>query len=240
MEASTTATTASVYICKNGHRTISLWSVPATCRHVRVRALGPCGLPVVAARRRAAGRQGEDAEPAEGLQEGSEEEVSTATREFGWLDVLDDGERGGRRLLRPVRGPRRRRLVPRRHLAQARPRAGDGGRDRARRRRLHPQEQGARGPLGPTPARRQRQALGTRCAARRRAVLAAVALVGCGSGGDHRDARACQHGGQSADRAAGRAVLVRRSARLRAGGVPGRHAEGRLALRLRVVLPAGG
>ena len=36
------------------------------------------------------------------------------------------------------------------------------------RRRLHPQEQGARGPLGPAPARRQRQALGTGCAARRR------------------------------------------------------------------------
>ena len=48
MEASTTTKTASVYICKNGHRTISLWSVPETCRHVRVRALGPCGLPVVA------------------------------------------------------------------------------------------------------------------------------------------------------------------------------------------------
>ena len=34
MEASTTTKTASVYICKNGHRTISLWSVPETCRHV--------------------------------------------------------------------------------------------------------------------------------------------------------------------------------------------------------------
>ena len=54
MEASTSQTTASVYICKNGHRTIALWSVPESCRHVRVRALGPCGLPVVAARRRAA------------------------------------------------------------------------------------------------------------------------------------------------------------------------------------------
>ena len=47
MEASTSQKTASVYICKNGHRTIALWSVPESCRHVRVRALGPCGLSVV-------------------------------------------------------------------------------------------------------------------------------------------------------------------------------------------------
>ncbi len=47
MEASTTARTASVFICKDGHRTISLWSVPERCGHVRVRSQGPCGLTVV-------------------------------------------------------------------------------------------------------------------------------------------------------------------------------------------------
>jgi len=39
--------TANVYICKDGHRTISLWTVPERCARVRVRAQGPCGLPVV-------------------------------------------------------------------------------------------------------------------------------------------------------------------------------------------------
>lgn len=49
MEAATATTprTASVYICKDGHRTISLWSVPERCAKVRVRAQGPCGQPVV-------------------------------------------------------------------------------------------------------------------------------------------------------------------------------------------------
>jgi len=49
MEAGTTASaeSASVYICKDGHRTIALWSVPERCARVRVRAQGPCGLPVV-------------------------------------------------------------------------------------------------------------------------------------------------------------------------------------------------
>ena len=48
MEASTTARTASVYICKDGHRTIALWTVPERCARVRVRAQGPCNQPVVA------------------------------------------------------------------------------------------------------------------------------------------------------------------------------------------------
>jgi hypothetical protein len=43
----TTARTANVYICKDGHRTIALWSVPERCGHVRVRAQGPCGQPIV-------------------------------------------------------------------------------------------------------------------------------------------------------------------------------------------------
>ena len=47
MEASTPARTASVYICKDGHRTVALWSVPERCGHVRVRVQGPCGLSVV-------------------------------------------------------------------------------------------------------------------------------------------------------------------------------------------------
>ena len=47
MEASTTSTTANVYICKDGHRTVALWTVPDACAHVRVRVQGPCGLPIV-------------------------------------------------------------------------------------------------------------------------------------------------------------------------------------------------
>ena len=47
MEASATTKNASVFICKDGHRTVALWSTPDSCRNVRVRAQGPCGLPIV-------------------------------------------------------------------------------------------------------------------------------------------------------------------------------------------------
>ena len=47
MEASTLSTTANVFICKDGHRTVALWTVPEVCAHVRVRVHGPCGLPVL-------------------------------------------------------------------------------------------------------------------------------------------------------------------------------------------------
>ena len=47
MEASTATRNANVYICKDGHRTISLWSVPESCAHMRSRHLGTCGQPVV-------------------------------------------------------------------------------------------------------------------------------------------------------------------------------------------------
>ncbi len=47
MESSTTSKTANVFICKDGHRTVALWSVPEKCAHVRVRIQGPCGLAVL-------------------------------------------------------------------------------------------------------------------------------------------------------------------------------------------------
>ena len=73
------------------------------------------------------------------------------------------------------------------------------------------------------------------------AVVAAIALAGCGSGGDQREpGPASTAAATRAGRTARCAVLVRRAARLRAGRVPARHAEGRVALRLRVVLPDGG
>jgi len=45
--ATATPSTASVYICKDGHRTVALWTVPEKCARVRVRAHGACGLPLV-------------------------------------------------------------------------------------------------------------------------------------------------------------------------------------------------
>lgn len=46
MEASTSSpTTASVFICKNGHRTVTLWSRPEVCAH-RLNAHQICGLAV--------------------------------------------------------------------------------------------------------------------------------------------------------------------------------------------------
>ncbi len=48
MEAATAAPkSAAVYICKDGHRTVALWSVPEKCARVRVRVHGACGLPLV-------------------------------------------------------------------------------------------------------------------------------------------------------------------------------------------------
>jgi hypothetical protein len=47
MEASAGSKTANVYICKDGHRTIALWTVPERCARIRVHAQGPCNLPVV-------------------------------------------------------------------------------------------------------------------------------------------------------------------------------------------------
>jgi hypothetical protein len=49
VEASTVQApkTASVYICRNGHRTVSFWSVPETCSRRRVHSQPECGLPLV-------------------------------------------------------------------------------------------------------------------------------------------------------------------------------------------------
>jgi hypothetical protein len=46
-ETRTEPTTAGVYICKNGHRTVSLWSVPETCSRRLTRSQPECGLPLV-------------------------------------------------------------------------------------------------------------------------------------------------------------------------------------------------
>ena len=40
--------TASVFVCPDGHRTLSLGSVPATCKHRKARTKGYCGKDVVA------------------------------------------------------------------------------------------------------------------------------------------------------------------------------------------------
>jgi hypothetical protein len=39
--------TVSVYVCSEGHRTLSLGTVPASCKHLRTRSRGFCGLSVV-------------------------------------------------------------------------------------------------------------------------------------------------------------------------------------------------
>jgi hypothetical protein len=48
MEASVVdqPTTASVYVCPDGHRTIALSSVPVTCKHRASRTKAYCGKPV--------------------------------------------------------------------------------------------------------------------------------------------------------------------------------------------------
>jgi hypothetical protein len=50
MEASVVdkPTTASVYVCPDGHRTIALSSVPETCKHRAGRTKAYCGKPVQA------------------------------------------------------------------------------------------------------------------------------------------------------------------------------------------------
>ena len=40
--------TLSVYVCPDGHRTLSLASVPTTCKHRKARTKGYCGKDVVA------------------------------------------------------------------------------------------------------------------------------------------------------------------------------------------------
>ena len=49
MEASVTdrPLTASVFVCPDGHRTLSLGTVPSTCKHRRTRSRGYCGNTVV-------------------------------------------------------------------------------------------------------------------------------------------------------------------------------------------------
>ena len=49
MEASVVETplTASVYVCPDGHRTLSLGTVPETCKYRRVRSKGYCGKQVL-------------------------------------------------------------------------------------------------------------------------------------------------------------------------------------------------
>jgi hypothetical protein len=40
--------TLSVFVCPDGHRTVSLGTVPVTCKHRHSRAKGYCGKDVVA------------------------------------------------------------------------------------------------------------------------------------------------------------------------------------------------
>lgn len=49
MEAATTPTqkTAGVFICKNGHRTVALWTTPEVCERRAGRSQPQCGLPLV-------------------------------------------------------------------------------------------------------------------------------------------------------------------------------------------------